>query len=104
RRFGRAVRVEVQSGMPDELLRLILEELDLDPDDVSFHRTMLDLTALFQIAGLDRPDLKDPVWSPVTSARVQPIVKHERSWFSVLRERDLLVHHPYESFVNTVEA
>ena len=91
-------------AMPDEVLRLILEELDLDPDDVSVHRTMLDLTALFQIAGLDRPDLKDPVWNPVTPARVQPVLKSERSWFSILRERDLLVHHPYESFANTVES
>ncbi len=104
RRFGRAVRLEVQAGTSDQVLRLVSEELDLDPDDVSYHHTLIDLTALFQLAALDRPDLKDEPWKPATSSRLQPVVGGDRSWFSVLRERDLLVHHPYESFATTVES
>ena len=104
RRFGRAVRLEVESGIPEEVLQLILEELDLDPDDVSHHHSLLDLTAMFQLAGLDRPALRDEVWKPQTPARVAAIARGERSWFATLRERDLFVHHPYESFGSTVEA
>ena len=104
RRFGRAVRLEVQSGIPDDVLALILDELDLDPDDVSLHTTLLDLTALFQLAALDRPALKDEPWKAVTPARVQAVEKGEKSWFAMLRDRDLLVQHPYESFSATVES
>ena len=81
RRFGRTVRLEVQAGVSSEVLQLILDELDLDPDDVSYHHTLIDLTALFQIASLDRPDLRDHPWPPVTPARLQPVVMGERSWF-----------------------
>jgi polyphosphate kinase len=104
RRFGRAVRLEAQSGMPDEMLQLLLEELDLDADDVTHHHTLIDLTAFFQLAALDIPSLRDEPWKPVTPTRVQEIGRGETTWFAALRDRDLLVHHPYESFASTVEA
>jgi len=104
RRFGRAVRLEAQAGMPPEMLSMLRDELDLDEDDVTLHRTLIDLTALFQLATLERPALRDEPWKGVTPSRVQAIARGEKTWFDALRERDLFVHHPYESFGKTVES
>jgi len=103
RRFGRAVRLEVAAGMPAAMRELLVRELDLRDEDVSLHRAPLDLTGLFQFHGLDRPDLKDEAWPPVTAPPFQEALDGERSMFAVLRERDVLVHHPYESFADSVE-
>jgi polyphosphate kinase len=103
RRFGRAVRLEAQAGMSAEIVELLVRELDLEPGDVSFHATMLDLSCLFQLAAIDRPDLKDPPWPPVTAGRILAAEEADRSVFSVIRERALLLHHPYESFSSSVE-
>lgn len=103
RRFGRAVRLEVAAGMPAAMRELLVRELDLRNEDVSLHRAPLDLTGLFQFHGLDRPDLKDEAWPPVTAPPFQEALDGERSMFAVLRERDVLVHHPYESFADSVE-
>jgi polyphosphate kinase len=103
RRFGRAVRLEVEAGMSPETLAFLLQELDLEEDDVSVLRSPLDLTGLFLVHGLDRPDLKDDPWPPATQARLAQASENEKSFFSVLRERDLLVHHPYESFATSTE-
>ena len=104
RRFGRAVRLEAQAGMSAEMIELLRRELELEPSDVSFHATLLDLTCLFQLAGIDRPDLKDEPWPPMTAGRIAAADEADRSIFSVIRERPLLVHHPYESFASSVEA
>jgi polyphosphate kinase len=104
RRFGRAVRLEVQQGMSDELVELLTRELDLEVADVSYHETLLDLTCLFQLASLDRPDLRDTPWTPVTAGRIVAADDAGRSIFSVVRERALLVHHPYESFASSTES
>ena len=103
RRFGRAVRLEVQSDISPEMLELLVRELDLEPGDVSRHRALLDLTCLFQLVGLDLPDLKDEPWPPVTAGRIAAAEDADRSIFSVIRERPLMVHHPYESFASSVE-
>ncbi len=103
RRFGRAVRLEVAAGMPAAMRELLVRELDLRDEDVSLHRAPLDLTGLFQFHGLDRPDLKDEAWPPVTAPPFQEALDGERSMFAVLRDRDVLVHHPYESFADSVE-
>ena len=58
RRFGRAVRLEVHAGMSVEMVDLLTRELDIEPADVSFHATMLDLTCMFQLASLERADLR----------------------------------------------
>ena len=70
RRFGRAVRLEAQEGMSEEMVELLLRELDLERDDVSFHRAPLDLKGLFLVHAIDRPDLKDDPWPPVTKPRL----------------------------------
>ena len=104
RRFGRAVRLEAQEGMSEDMVELLLRELDLERDDVSFHRAPLDLKGLFLVHAIDRPDLKDDPWPPVTKPRLAAAAEEERSIFSVIRERDVLCHHPYESFATSVEA
>lgn len=104
RRFGRAVRLEVEATISPEMLELLLRELELDPADVTVHRELLDLTCLFAIHAVDRPTLKDAQWVPVTAGRIATALEAGRSLFSVIRERALLVHHPYESFASSVEA
>jgi polyphosphate kinase len=103
RRFGRAVRLEVQEGIAPDVLVTLQRELDLDDDDVSRLRAPLDLTGLFALHALERPDLKDDAWPPVTGARLHDAIDAGRSFFSILRERPLLVQHPYESFATSVE-
>lgn len=103
RRFGRAVRLEVQQGISGEMLDLLVRELDLEPTDVTVHRNPLDLTCLFQLHALPRSDLKDDPWPPVTAGRILRAEEQDRSIFSVIRERALMVHHPYESFASSVE-
>ncbi len=103
RRFGRAVRLEVQQGISGEMLDLLVREIDLEPTDVTVHRNPLDLTCLFQLHALPRPDLKDDPWPPVTAGRILRAEEQDRSIFSVIRERALMVHHPYESFASSVE-
>ena len=104
RRFGNAVRVEVQAGMSAEMVELLVRELDVERSDLSFHATMLDLTCLLQLLAIDRADLKDVAWPPVTAGRIAAADEADRSIFSVIRERPLLVHHPYESFASSVES
>lgn len=108
RRFAEVVRVEVQAGMPDDIRAILVDELReeqtpefaLTNDDVVESGTLLELGDLMPIATLDIPELRDPPFAPVTPA---PLRDSARSIFDVIRERDLLVHHPYESFTATVE-
>jgi polyphosphate kinase len=103
RRFGNAVRLEVEEGIDDEMLGMLLEELDLEPGDVYRHKGLLDLTCLHDLRSLDRPDLKDEPWTPVTAGRLAVADDQGKSFFSVIRNRDLMVHHPYESFASSTE-
>ena len=104
RRFNRPVRLEVQESIGEEILTLLIRELEIDPRNVTTHSTMLDLTCLQQLHALDRPDLKDQPWVPITAGRIQVAEENERSIFDVVDDRALLLHHPYESFASSVEA
>ncbi|HEX4864266.1 MAG TPA: polyphosphate kinase, partial [Acidimicrobiales bacterium] len=104
RRFGRAVRLEVESTMSDEVRTLLTRELDLEADDVYDVEGPLDLTALWVLYGMDRPELKDEPFSPVTPARLSATDGEQVDVFSVIRQGDILVEHPYESFSESVEA
>ncbi|ORW34017.1 RNA degradosome polyphosphate kinase [Mycobacterium paraense] len=102
RRFGSPVRLEVADDMTESMLELLLRELDVNPGDVIEVPGLLDLSSLWQIYGLDRPALKDPAFVPSTSPA---FVDREtpRSIFATLREGDVLLHHPYESFSTSVQ-
>jgi polyphosphate kinase len=109
RRFGEVVRLEVQDDMPPHIRALILEELresETLPGLVLTERDMFDggplleVGDLMSIATLEIPELHDAPFVPAVPAAVRDAT---RSIFDVIRERDLLVHHPYESFTATVE-
>jgi polyphosphate kinase len=104
RRFGEAVRLEVERNMPAATRQILLRGIGLAEDDCYEIRGMLDLTGLTQIVEIDRPDLKLPVWTPVTPPRLVPPDEDEPAdVFATIRAGDILVHHPYESFSATVE-
>ena len=109
RRFGEVVRLEVQKDMPERIRELLMEELSesetqlvapLGSDDVHDLDDQLDLGDLMQLAMIDLPELRDPSHVP----HMPPAFKDARNLFDVIRERDVLVHHPYESFAGSVEA
>jgi polyphosphate kinase len=109
RRFGEVVRVEVQDDMPAHLRALLLEELREDDvvessrlaeRDIQDSGRLLDLSHLAGLSTLDLPTLKDPPFSPTIPAELRDTT---RSMFEVIREGDLLVHHPFDSFSGSVE-
>ena len=108
RRFGEVVRLELQRGMPASIRALLLEQLGageqqevapLTETDVHLEDDLLEMGDLMHFAGLDLPELRDPPFTP----RVPTRLREGRSIFEVIRERDVLVHHPYESFGASVE-
>jgi polyphosphate kinase len=103
RRFGRAVRLEVDASMTDEVRTLLARELDLQPEDVYDVAGPLDLTALWVVFNLDRPELKEEPFMPVTPARLARGDAEALDIFGVIRQGDVLVQHPYESFSESVE-
>jgi polyphosphate kinase len=104
RRFGRAVRLEIDASMSKEIRELLLRELDLDDHDIYCVDGPLDLGGLWTVHALDRPELKDDAWAPVTQPRLAAQGDEPVDMFAVLRDGDVLVHHPYESFTGSVEA
>ncbi len=102
RRFGPAVRLEVGGDMDDHVLDLLVRELEISADDVVQVPGLLDLASLWQLYDEDRPDLKEDPFVPSTHPR---LVEGEKATdvFGALREGDVLVHHPYESFATSVQ-
>jgi polyphosphate kinase len=109
RRFGEVIRLEVQDDMPPHLRALLLEELRdadfpartaLSETDIDEAGYLLDLSALIELAALDVAELRDP---PFTASVPPELRDPDRSIFEVIRERDILVHHPFDSFPATVE-
>ena len=104
RRSPLVVRLEVGSDMPPEMVDLLARELEIQHQDVYTISAPLDLGGLFDVCKLDRPDLKFRSWVPVTPPRFAHDLGGDGDLFRVLREDQLLVHHPYDSFEHTVEA
>ena len=94
RRFNKAVRLEVAHDVGPELLDLLVRELELTHDDVTYHRTLIDLSCLWELMGIDRPDLKDEPWPAVTAGRLVAAEDADRPIFDVMRHRSVLLHHP----------
>ncbi len=102
-RSGHVVRLEVDTDMSDEVLELLCRELELSEHDVSAVDGPLDLSGLWALHALPRPDRKEEPWTPQT----QPVLAGTElapDLFRVLRAGDVLVHHPYDSFTTSIEA
>ena len=104
RRFGKAVRLEIDSTMSSATRELLMRELELEPDDVYETEGPLELGGLWSVYELDRPELKDDVWVGVTQSQLVDNDGNPVDIFGVLRKREVLVHHPYDSFATSVEA
>ena len=104
RRFGPPVRLEVANDINPEVLELLIRELDISDEDVYSLPSPLDLTGLFEISAIKRPDLHFPPHHVITNRFLQPVEDKDVSIFSAMRQRDILLHHPYESFSTSVQA
>ncbi len=102
RRFGEALRVEIQSGMSKGFLELLVDQLELDRSNVYVTDAPLGLHDLWSLYAIDRPELKGEGWSPLTPKRLLD-GDHVGDIFAAIREEDILLHHPYESFTDSVE-
>lgn len=104
RKFAKAVRLEIEPDPSPVLLRQLLDKLNLDQQDAYERAGPMDYSALFEIAELDRPDLKEKTWRGVVPSRlVTDPASGSAGMFAALRKQDVLVHHPYESFRDSVE-
>ena len=105
RRFASVVRLEIDKGMPEQELQFIMRELDLQPEDVYVVNGLMDLTACFAIAGANRPLLKDRPWQATVPypLYMEGRTKDTKDIFAIMRQGDILVHHPYDSFSASVQ-
>ncbi|SDQ86611.1 RNA degradosome polyphosphate kinase [Microbacterium sp. cf332] len=105
RRFGPPIRLEVTEDMDDVTLDLLLGELDITDQEVYRLPGLLDLRGLFDLARIDRPELRYKAHVPTTATAFQPAEQNGRTdFFGAIRAGDVLVHHPYESFTTSVVA
>lgn len=102
RRFAEAVRLEVPSDPSKQMVELLKEELRLTDEDVFVREGPLEYSDLLDIARLDRADLKEPSFRGVVPPRLRDAATPD-GIFGEIRERDIFVHHPYESFKASVE-
>jgi polyphosphate kinase len=105
RRFGPPIRLEISDDMDDVTLQLLMSELEITEQEVYRLPGPLDLSDLFEITGIDRPDLKYPKQVPTTAAQFRPAEPTDKAdIFAAVARGDVLVHHPYESFATSVQA
>ncbi|MEG9226981.1 RNA degradosome polyphosphate kinase [Aeromicrobium sp. Sec7.5] len=104
RKFGPAVRLEVEPTIADEVLELLTSELGVQADEVVRLSGPLDLRSLNEIADIDRPELHFEAFVPGTHEHLAEVeTASPADLFSALRKRDVLVHHPYDSFATSVQ-
>lgn len=102
RRFGDALRIEIQKGFSEDFLDLLMSELNLDRDHVYVSEAPLSLHDFWSLYAIDRPELKSETWSPVTPKKLLD-GDHVGNVFQAIQQGDILLHHPYDSFTDSVE-
>ena len=102
RRFGEVVRLTVRQGIADRVLRLLMRELEVDAQDVYRIQGVLGLPDLMQVATLDRPDLREVGFVPALPAGLEA-GGEDLDVFAAIRRGDILLHHPYDSFMPVVD-
>lgn len=95
RRRGQVIRLKISAGAPEALRRLVMEELQVAPDAVVEVKGLLGIADLSQLVLSSRPDLLWPPFSPRVPERVED---HAGDMFAAIRQKDILLHHPYETF------
>ncbi|HEV8038571.1 MAG TPA: polyphosphate kinase 1 [Bryobacteraceae bacterium] len=100
RRFRDAVRLQVDAGMPDSMVEILVSNIEVEASSVYRVDGPLDLSRLRHLAALDRPDLKDKPFLPVTPPGFGA---KEDDIFGLIRQEDQLLHHPYDSFQPVIE-
>ena len=103
RRFGDVVRLEIDEAMPADMRAMLIDALDVDLRQVFAMRPPLDLSGLNVLTRVGRPDLRFPAWQPQVPARLVSSGGAPVDMFAEIRKGDILVHHPYESFTDSVE-
>jgi polyphosphate kinase len=99
------IRIEIDDTMTDEVRSLLMREMGLNESQVYVIDGHIDMAGVLFFVGLDRPDLKDEPWTPIVPPELQSTTEGgPADVFAAMRQRDLLVHHPYESFSASVEA
>lgn len=100
RRWGEAVRLEVDERMPNHVREILRESLELEPEDIYETRGPSNLGDFLTLYRLDYRELKD---RPFTARLYEPFRDEERTVFSVIRSKDVLLHHPFDSFTTVVD-
>ena len=105
RRFGPPIRLEITDTTSPFLSQLLADQLGVSQDEVYRLPSPLDLTVLFELGSVDRPDLKNRPFVPTTNRQIAEVESSgAQDIFAAIRERDILLHHPYDSFSTSVQA
>ena len=105
RRFGPPIRLEISDEASPFLSQLLADQLRVSADEVYRLPAPLDATVLFELGGIDRPDLKYRPFIPTTNRQIAEVESSRaQDIFAAIRERDILLHHPYDSFSTSVQA
>ena len=105
RRFGPPIRLEISDEPSPFLSQLLADQLRVSADEVYRLPAPLDATVLFELGGIDRPDLKYRSFVPTTNRQIAEVESSRaQDIFAAIRERDILLHHPYDSFSTSVQA
>lgn len=105
RRFGSPIRLEISDETSPFLSQLLADQLRVSADEVYRLPAPLDATVLFELGGIDRPDLKYRSFVPTTNRQIAEVESSRaQDIFAAIRERDILLHHPYDSFSTSVQA